>query len=193
MTVSEQVAYVDDELYDKLIEFSNTGRSRTGISDPSRAVEAELYLFREARLLDDRRYEDWLALFAPECIYWVPASVAPGDPRQETSIHLDDYRRLADRIALIRTGYLHAQTPPSRTRRMLTNVETWQQDEQTLLVRSNIAIWEYRHGVMRHYVGWQEHVLTGADGGSLEARHIKYKCINLLNCDASHGNLTFIL
>ena len=76
---------------------------------------------------------------------------------------------------------------------MLTNVETWQQDDQTLLVRSNIVIWEYRKEVMRHYVGWQEHVLTGVEGESQGARHIKYKCINLLNCDASHGNVTFIL
>lgn len=190
---SERVAYVDEGLYDELVEFSNAARSRTGVSDPSRAVEAELYLFREARLLDDRRYEDWLELFAPECIYWVPASATPGDPRRETSIHLDDYRRLADRVALIRTGYLHAQTPPSRTRRMVSNVETWQQDHGALLVRSNIVIWEYRKEVMRHYVGWQEHVLTAGDGEDQGRRHIKYKCINLIDCDASHGNITFIL
>ena len=52
---------------------------------------------REARLLDQLRYDDWLAMYTAECIYWVPSTPGAGDPRREISVMFDDRRRLEDR------------------------------------------------------------------------------------------------
>ena len=41
-------------------------------SKPELREELEAFVYAEAELLDDGRYEDWLALFADDGIYWVP-------------------------------------------------------------------------------------------------------------------------
>ena len=80
---------------------------------------------REARLLDQLRYEDWLAMYAAECIYWVPSTPNAGDPRREISVMFDDRRRLEDRVYRLRTGFAWSQAPASRTVRLITNVEVF--------------------------------------------------------------------
>jgi len=69
-------------------------------------------LEREARLLDQLRYDDWLALYTAECVYWVPSTPNAGDPRREIAIMFDDRRRLEDRI------YRCAPALPGRRRRL---------------------------------------------------------------------------
>ena len=82
-------------------------------------------LEREARLLDQLRYDDWLAMYAPECVYWVPSTPQAGDPRREIAIMFDDRRRLEDRVYRLRTGFAWSQAPASRTVRLITNVEVF--------------------------------------------------------------------
>ena len=94
------VPYLDDAVYDDVLGFFRENEDWSGPSadvDPSDAVAA---LTRESRTLDARDYEAWLALFAPKSIYWVPLNEVVGDPRVEPSVHFDDHRRLADRVAL---------------------------------------------------------------------------------------------
>ncbi|MDH3643622.1 MAG: aromatic-ring-hydroxylating dioxygenase, partial [Gammaproteobacteria bacterium] len=43
----------------------------------------EAFLYREARLMDENRYEEWLELFAEECEYWIPSNHEDGDPSRE--------------------------------------------------------------------------------------------------------------
>src|SRR5204862_42120 len=74
------------------------------------------------RLLDQLKFDEWLALYAPECIYWVPSTPEIGDPRREVSISFDDRRRMEDRIYRLRTGYAWSQAPKSRTVRLISNV-----------------------------------------------------------------------
>ena len=185
----EPVHYVDDARYARLWALLNEARTRSAAEDPgSDAVQRAL--FHEARLLDDRRYEEWLSLFAPECLYWVPSRSEPGDPRTETGIYLDDRRRLLDRVAMIRTGHLHAQIPPSRTRRMLTNIEQWAAPDGGVRARANVVIWEYRKGEMRPWPGWQVYEFLREPGGELA---LATKIVCLLDCDAPQGNYSFIL
>ena len=86
---------------------------------------------REARLLDQLDFDEWLAMYAPECIYWVPGTPAAGDPRREIAISFDDRRRMEDRIYRLRTGYAWSQAPKSRTVRMISNVEVFATDQST--------------------------------------------------------------
>src|SRR5260221_11294052 len=74
-------------------------------------------------MLDDARFEDWPELLTSDCIYWVPITPGGGDPRREVSLAFDDRRRILDRVCWLRTGLAHCQIPPSRTRRVIANVE----------------------------------------------------------------------
>ena len=104
--------YVSNALYQRLTEsFSDWQRDDLAIVDPAVRDHFRLLLEQEARLLDQLRFDEWLALFAAECIYWVPATTTGGDPRREVAISFDDRRRLEDRIYRLRTGYAWSQAP----------------------------------------------------------------------------------
>ncbi len=186
----EPVRYITDARYERLLAMLDDARMRNIAGETAAGDDVPRLLFHEARMLDERRYDDWLALFAPECIYWVPRSNTPGDPRTETAIYLDDGRRLHDRVAAIRTGFFHAQNPPSRTRRMLANVEQWSAADGSLRARANVVIWEHRKGETRAHPGWQAYDIVRDAQGTLA---IATKVVCLLDCDAPQGNYAFIL
>ncbi len=187
--MSETVRHLNEARHAALIDGIARTQRRTGRSTFPQRETAEAVLYQEARLLDQGRYEEWLELYTDDCMYWVPAEHPPGDPRREASVNFDDRRRLLDRVALIRSGYLHAQTPPSRTCRTIGNVETWETPDGTLEVRSSLTLWAWRRGETVPYAGAQEHELVQVG----DSWRIRQKTIRLINCDAPLGNMTFIL
>ena len=84
--------------------------------------EIETFLVHEARLLDERRYEDWLALFTEDGWYWVPVEEGQASPKETVSLIYDDRRLLETRVRRLTQTKLHAQEPKSRTSRIVTNV-----------------------------------------------------------------------
>jgi benzoate/toluate 1,2-dioxygenase beta subunit len=187
---SQVSLYVDDRYY-ALLEADIQAWQREGqpADQASRRACAQL-LFREARLLDAGRLQDWLALFVDECFYWVPATPGGGAPRCEVSLAFDDRRRLLDRIARLQTGSAWSQVPPSRTCRLLTTLEVWvggEPDERR--VRSTFVIHESRRGVTRALAGWYGHVLRRQASEWKIAR----KMINLLESDQGLENLSLVL
>ena len=74
-------------------------------------------------MLDERRWEDWLALFAEDGWYWVPLEEGQDNPREVVSLIYDDRRLLETRIRRLAEAALHAQTPASRTSRIVANVD----------------------------------------------------------------------
>jgi 3-phenylpropionate/cinnamic acid dioxygenase small subunit len=183
--------YVDDALYRELIaNFSGWQDDDRAIADPMARDEFRRLLEREARLLDQLRYDDWLALYAPECIYWVPSTPNAGDPRREISVMFDDRRRLEDRIYRFRTGYAWSQAPASRTVRLVTNVEAFAtaRDDSRML-RSNFLISEFWGDETRVLTGWAGHrVVRDTEGWKIQAKQV-----NLIDCDQSIRNPSIIL
>ena len=183
--------YVDDALYRELIaNFSGWQDDDRAIADPAARDEFRRLLEREARLLDQLRYDDWLALYAPECIYWVPSTPNAGDPRREISVMFDDRRRLEDRIYRFRTGYAWSQAPASRTVRLVTNVEAFAtaRDDSRML-RSNFLISEFWGDETRVLTGWAGHrVVRDTEGWKIQAKQV-----NLIDCDQSIRNPSIIL
>src|SRR6202044_3493147 len=137
--------YVSDALYRALIEnFSGWQDDAHAVTDAAVRDEFRRLIEREARLLDQLRYDDWLALYAAECIYWVPSTPGAGDPRREISVMFDDRRRLEDRIYRMRTGFAWSQAPASRTVRLVTNVEGFETVHAGIfMLRSNFLISEF--------------------------------------------------
>jgi 3-phenylpropionate/cinnamic acid dioxygenase small subunit len=180
---------VDEAAYTRLMAESAAARASQAPGDTVLAGDAEQFLFWEARLLDDRDYKGWISLLASNFVYWVPSEPDAADARMQSAVNFDDRRRLLDRIALIETGSLHAQTPASRTCRMISNVEAWTAENGRIEIRSNLSVWEHRRGRTAHFIGRQEHcVIKGPDHWLAER-----KIIRLLDCDEPQGNVTFIL
>lgn len=98
------------------------------MSEARRLLAAgEEVLQREGVYLDERRWDDWLSLFAPDCEYWVPTWLSEGtlttDPQREMShIYYANRQGLEDRIVRIRTGRSPASTPIARTAHLVTAV-----------------------------------------------------------------------
>jgi benzoate/toluate 1,2-dioxygenase beta subunit len=182
--------YVDDAFYRDLVErFSGFAREDRAVHDPAIRERCRALLEREARLLDERRFDDWLALFVPECVYWVPGTPG-GDPRREVAVAFDDRRQLEGRIFRLRTGYAWSQSPPSRTTRMVANVEVFAIGaDDDCMVRSNFIITEFRAGESRLLAGWAAHRLVRlAQGWRIAAKQV-----NLIDCDRSLRNPSIIL
>jgi len=90
------------------------------------AVATDL-IAREGSALDEQRWDDWLALYQPDCEYWVPTWIDEGrlaqDPQSELShIYYSSRAGLEDRLARVRSGKSPASTPLRRTTHMTSNV-----------------------------------------------------------------------
>jgi 3-phenylpropionate/cinnamic acid dioxygenase small subunit len=183
--------YVNDALYRELIDnFAGWQDDARIVTDMAARDEFRRLLEREARLLDQLRYEDWLAMYTAECIYWVPSTPKAGDPRREISVMFDDRRRLEDRIYRLRTGFAWSQAPASRTVRMITNVEVFTTAHQdSRMVRSNFLITEFWDDETRLLSGWCGHRVV-RDGGGWK---IVAKQVNLIECDQCIRNPSIIL
>ncbi|MGH6994730.1 MAG: aromatic-ring-hydroxylating dioxygenase subunit beta, partial [Stellaceae bacterium] len=85
--------------------------------------EVEEFLYREAALLDAWQLDDWLALTTADCGYYVPPNDKPGADHRSTLFTVaDDHARLIERVKRLKDPSAHAEYPPSRTRRLISNV-----------------------------------------------------------------------
>ncbi len=183
--------YVDDAFYRALIEnFSSWQDDARAITDFAVRDDFRRLLEREARLLDQLRYEDWLAMYTRECVYWVPSTPNAGDPRREIAVMFDDRRRLEDRIYRLRTGFAWSQAPASRTVRLISNVEVFAAaGDGVCMIRSNFLISEFWGDETRVLTGWTGHRIL-QDGTDWK---IQAKQVNLIDCDQCIRNPSIIL
>jgi benzoate/toluate 1,2-dioxygenase beta subunit len=183
--------YVTDALYQELVDsFSDWQRDDLAIDDLSERDRFRMLIEREARLLDQLRFDEWLAMYSPECIYWVPGTPEAGDPRREIAISFDDRRRMEDRIYRLRTGYAWSQAPKSRTVRMISNTEVFATNQSSVrMVRSNFLISEFRVDGTRFLSGWCGHRFVRNAGGW----QIRVRQVNLIDCDQNLRNPSIII
>jgi benzoate/toluate 1,2-dioxygenase beta subunit len=183
--------YVTDAFYRDLIaNFTDWQHDERAVDDPVERERFRMLLEREARLLDQLRYEDWLKLYAAECIYWVPSTPNAGDPRREVAVMFDDRRRLEDRVYRLRTGFAWSQAPASRTVRLITNVEVFTTgDAAVRMVRANFLISEFWGDETRILSGWSGHRCVAHNG----RWEIQAKQVNLIECDQSIRNPSIVL
>jgi p-cumate 2,3-dioxygenase subunit beta len=149
--------------------------------------EAEEILYEEARALDEVRYQDWLAMLTADALYWLPCS-EESDPIREISIVYDDFPRLQDRVARLASGMAHAQSPPSKTARLISNVQVSPMADNEAKVLSTFLLYELRRGKQRVFAGHCEHLLR------FDVRwKIARKRAVLVNAGEVIDNLSFIV
>ncbi len=183
--------YVDDAFYQDLVDsFAQLDEDNPEIAERNLRDACTAFLSREARLLDQGRFEAWLDLFTGECAYWVPATRPAGDPRREIAVAFHDRRQLEDRIFRLRTGYAWSQQPASRTVRHVANLALFRlPGSDRLLLRSNFQVVEFRAGDTRRLDGHAGHILL-RDGNGFR---IQAKQVNLIDCDQNLRNPSIVL
>lgn len=151
-------------------------------------MSPEEFLYHEAALLDERRFEDWLELYTEDAIYWIPQGDEP-DPSRTVSIAYDDRRRLRERVLRLASGFAYSQDPPSRTCHVVGNPRVRTGGNGEVELSSNLIVAEVRRATQNLYAGRVEHLLVPTD----DAFKIKRKVIWLLNSDVPLGNVTFLI
>ena len=146
------------------------------------AGACEAFLVHEARLLDDGRFEEWLALFTTDAWYWVPAQPHQANPRDTVSLIYDDRHLLETRVRRLASPRIYSQEPRSRTTRIIANVTIEEQsdDARACVVRSKFQLLEYRRDTQTAFGGTAFHRLIATDAGI----RIAWKRVDLVNCDA---------
>ncbi len=151
--------------------------------------EVERFLFHEAQLMDEHRFDEWLALWDDDVLYWVPTGRDDVNPDREISLIYDDRIRLELRIARLKSGFAHAQEPRSRMRRLLSNIEIEEAAQGEILAASNFILIELRRGKQDVFAGRSIHRLRPTDGGF----KIVSKKVLLVNNNEPIDNLTFLI
>ena|SRR5690348_1864796 len=143
----------------------------------------ERFLIHEARLLDEARFDEWLALFTADAWYWVPSQPEQKSPRDTISLIYDDRRLLETRVRRLSSPRIYSQEPRSRTSRIVANVtiEEAAADGQACTTRSKFQLLEYRRNAQTAYAGTSFHRLVHA-GDDIR---IAWKRVDLVNCDAA--------
>jgi len=145
-------------------------------------AELEAFLIHEALLLDQRRFGEWMALFAEDGTYWVPALPGQQSPHDQASLFYDDRELMRTRIERLEHPRIHVQTPPSRTAHLVGSVVIEKADAAgECVVGSTVIMVEYRDEQQRLFAGRQHHRLR-REGTSWR---IVQKRVDLINCDSA--------
>jgi len=151
--------------------------------------QVEQFIYHEADLMDEHRYDEWLALWTDDALYWVPSGRDDIDPKREISLIYDDRVRLQVRITRLKSGFAHAQEPKSRMRRVVSNIVTKEAENGDIVVFSNFLLIELRRGKQDTFAGRTVHRLR-PDNGSFR---LASKKVLLVNNDEHIDNLTFLI
>jgi biphenyl 2,3-dioxygenase beta subunit len=144
--------------------------------------EAEEFLYREAALLDDRKLEEWLELLTDDIHYWMPIRRTTTAKEVATEFTKpggmaffdDDKDTLALRVQRLGVGRAWAEDPPSRTRRMVSNVRIHEINGDETLISANFQLYRTRLNSEEDcWIGRREDLLRRVDGElKLARRHL---------------------
>lgn len=164
---------------------------RGGMTAGQRALLEDVtqFIYKEARLQDDHRYDDWEALWTDDGIYWIPANGEGGDPENEMSIIYDNRSRISLRIRQFHTGKRFSQTPRSRLRRIVSNIEILEQTDEHILVTSNAMVFESHTRGDTLWAARTEYKLRDTEGGLRMA----LKKVVLVNNETALWSMAFLI
>ena len=160
--------------------------------DAVRREDVEALFFEEAALLDAWRLDDWLALLTGDARYLVPPNDVPdGDPRNTLFTIADDIRRIHGRVKRLKSEEAHAESPRSRTRRLVSNVRIVERGEDDLVAEANFIVYRFRRNErVGEYVGrYRYRLRPTAEGLRIAERRAVLDCEEL----GGLGSVSFIL
>jgi 3-phenylpropionate/cinnamic acid dioxygenase small subunit len=160
-------------------------------------LECEEFLFREAELLDDRKLHEWFELVTDDIEYRVPRRVTRerGASQSEFSddafLYYEDAGTLKTRVKRYDSEYAWAENPPSRTRRLVSNVRVRGEANDEIDVRNNLLLYRSQGDTTEYdlIVGERKDVLRRVDGSLKLAERVVHLDQTILGT----RNLSFFL
>ncbi|HEX9395951.1 MAG TPA: aromatic-ring-hydroxylating dioxygenase subunit beta [Burkholderiales bacterium] len=140
-------------------------------------MKVEEFLYHEARLLDEGRLEDWLALFTEDATYWLPLERGQKDPIETSSLIYDDRTLLELRVKQARHPRAHARLPLARTVHQIGNIRIENEKGNEVTVHSNLVLVEFRSEKQRTWGALVEHHLR-RQGDSFRIAHKRVELAN---------------
>ena len=149
------------------------------------------FVLHEVRLLDDLRFDDWLALFSDDGRYWMPLERGQTERRLHCSLMDEDKLLLKVRIERLHGARTFSQQPGSRCHHLLQQPAIESRDEAAGLYVTRTAFHyvETRIDEQQLYAGWATHTLKATP----EGLRIQLKRVDLVNCDAAFGNIQLFM
>lgn len=141
--------------------------------------ELEQFLYREAALIDERRYDEWLALMTDDVAYWIPNYSELGERRDVGVVAYERLSGLQARVARANHSRSPMQLPVARTRQFVTNVIVDERTSDTATVTSNLLVYISHDGRSYNHAGKMVHRLRRIDG----SWRIAEKKISLIDND----------
>jgi p-cumate 2,3-dioxygenase subunit beta len=155
-------------------------------------LAVEHFLWEEAAHLDNWRLDAWLALFADDARYVVPATDAPdGDPDRDMMMIDDDLPRLRARVTRLKGRYAHSEFPYSRTRHVISNVRLTRVAGDEVEAEAAFIVYRMRMGGVATYVGLYRYVLARQHGGGFKIQ-LRRAQLDLEGL-REHGTVSMIL
>ena len=159
--------------------------------EPVSAATLVSFVYHEARLLDEKRFDEWYELLTEDARYWMP--LTRGQPNGETctSLFYEDKLLLKVRIERLRHPNAFSQQQPSFCQHILQQpgVETFDAAANRYVLRTPFMYCETQLDHQLILAGVTHHHLTVMDG----ALRIRLKKIELVNCDAALPSIQLLL
>ncbi len=158
--------------------------------DDGKYLGVQQFLAHEAHLLDDGNWSDWLELYAPGAIYWMPLDASQIDPLGHASLLCDDAilrelrcRRWAERTTDL--GALSLQPAPRTVRHLSNLTVTTGASHEAPTARAAIMLAEYARGEVRMHHAHARWRLMRTAGGL----RIAEKRVDLLNAGGALSDI----
>ena len=143
----------------------------------------EQFLYRQAELLDAKRWQDWIDLFTPDGVYWMPADPAHKHWDGMPAIFAEDKNLMHVRMGRVQHPDAWSQRPQWGTNHLVSNVVIDKVAKNgDVTARSRFHMMELRRDDVRHFAGQYTHQLTKAKGGY----RIKLQRVDMVNAQAAY-------
>lgn len=149
------------------------------------------FVVREARMLDEQLFDDWVDLFTDDGRYWMPVEWRQSDPVLTTSLMYEDKLLLRIRAERLKGNRTFSEKPRTRCHHVLQTPQIDERNDST----GTYVLWTAMHYVETRldrqalYAAWATHHLV-IDQGALK---IQLKRVDLVNCDAAFGSIHLFL
>lgn len=145
--------------------------------------DVEQFLYRQAALLDTKKWRDWIDLFAPDGVYWMPADPAHKHWDGMPAIFAEDKNLMTVRMGRVMHPDAWSQRPLWGTNHLVSNVVIDKVAKNgDVTVRARFHMLELRRDEVRHFAGQYTHHLKKAKGGY----RIKLQRVDMVNAQAAY-------
>ncbi len=148
------------------------------------------FIYAEARMLDEGRYDEWIDLWLPDGHYWMPLDYKQEDPLHVTSLLYEDIFMLKLRVERLNGARTFSQKPKSRGHHVIQRPFVDEMDDEAgrYVTNTSMHYVETRLDEQQLLALTAIHELKLVDG----RLRIANKRVDLLNCDAAFGNIQLL-